>query len=392
MPTLKSLQQDFRQPSQYNFRHAQYTMYYQLVPYYKYNSTTGAWEKIEWFEIAQQEEIETVETHHRSIKVATFNVLYDLIRVVEPAIRSQDRFNHQIQHILPQLDADIIALQEVTFPYLGKLLQQKWVIENYKYCTSYSERTENDPTYDQHAYTVVILSKLPIREAYIAGTGIGIHYTRSPVCVISYPGQDRDLTFTLCAVHLKALYQFADVRAEQLDDLFQMFGVVPRTHDYFVIPEHQRINRSTHKTRKNKRKKMITPKNKPEYVFRELHNVVIVGDYNLQQEREENFIPECVTDVWSTLRPGERGYTIDPERNTMIYKKVECRGGSGDEPQLRTDRICVLTRQEADVKWEAHTINMFADEPVPLDDTKDVYPSDHFGLMVEISLICTSSL
>jgi hypothetical protein len=112
----------------------------------------------------------------------------------------------------------------------------------------------------------------------------------------------------------------------------------------------------------------------------------MAGDFNFQQEKEEDFIPSNVVDVWKLLRPNEPGYTNDPETNLMIKRKEKCREKYESAPQLRLDRICLLSKENTPT-WTAHTIQMFGTEPIPLEDATDVYPSDHYGLLAEIELI-----
>jgi endonuclease/exonuclease/phosphatase family metal-dependent hydrolase len=356
-------------------------MFLQFCSYYRYDTTENRWIVVDWFASNKNEQHVQTPTDSTTIKVATFNVLFDQNELDEPVVRSKDRFHYQLHHLLPSLDCDVLILQEVTTLYLGNLLKQQWVVDNYHYCSSFSRWTEKNPEFTKRKSGTrnIILSRLPITEMYSVHTGIGDQYTRSLLAVVSTPVT----TFTVCAVHLKACQQFVDARKEQLDDLFQFFGILEKKHKFFSNEEPTEV---IHRATRDERNKIIIPKSNPlNTSFREFNNVILAGDFNMLQECEESFIPDTVRDIWKMLRPNEPGFTMDPTKNNMADKMSRPIEGSVYTPQVRFDRMFLLPCA-GNVNMEALSIEMFGDTCVPLEDTNDVFSSDHFGLKSEIQI------
>jgi tyrosyl-DNA phosphodiesterase 2 len=101
-------------------------------------------------------------------------------------------------------------------------------------------------------------------------------------------------------------------------------------------------------------------------------NVVLVGDFNFAPDWEENrAIPLEYCDAWKVLHPGEPGYTEDTSINLMRLK------AKGKEKQVRFDRVLCgpgVVPQK---------IELIGTDPIAGLD--EVWPSDHFGLVCEVS-------
>jgi tyrosyl-DNA phosphodiesterase 2 len=104
-------------------------------------------------------------------------------------------------------------------------------------------------------------------------------------------------------------------------------------------------------------------------------DAVLLGDFNFGDgEAEEKKIPASYTDLWKALRPKEPGYTWNIEKSDMALN-----GSFIGERSRRLDRI--LVRSNA---WKPKDVKIIGDEPLTPGD-KDLFPSDHFGLMGRIS-------
>lgn len=110
-------------------------------------------------------------------------------------------------------------------------------------------------------------------------------------------------------------------------------------------------------------------------IFNELDGVgdaLVMGDLNFGDGVPEvNAIPASFTDFWTTLRPGEPGFTWDNEKSDMAGKSPERFTG---EPSRRLDWI--LLRSD---KWKPQSVEIIGNEPV-IPGRKDIFPSDHFGV------------
>lgn len=124
---------------------------------------------------------------------------------------------------------------------------------------------------------------------------------------------------------------------------------------------------------------------------------LLVGDFNFDSDRNfegygplENAVlkkifPQFV-DVWEALYPGEKGYTYDSLRNKMITKYE----------RMRYDRILLKVVQENESnskeevnsstksRWMPSFIKLFGDQPINIASPKIVFPSDHFGMHLEL--------
>src|SRR5690606_23614534 len=103
---------------------------------------------------------------------------------------------------------------------------------------------------------------------------------------------------------------------------------------------------------------------------------VFCGDLNFgdgEQPDTAHLDPEFV-DLWTTLRPGEPGFTWDIEHSAMARL-----GSFVGEPSRRLDRILLRSRGFAPA-----AIEIIGDRPVEPAD-RGLFPSDHFGLIGEIA-------
>lgn len=104
------------------------------------------------------------------------------------------------------------------------------------------------------------------------------------------------------------------------------------------------------------------------------HDAIMLGDLNFSDgwRPETDHLDELYNDVWKAIYPDKPGFTWDIERNKLARK-----GSFPNEKSGRVDRILVKSSH-----WRAASARLFADEPLAADQ-KDLFPSDHFGVIVE---------
>jgi len=81
---------------------------------------------------------------------------------------------------------------------------------------------------------------------------------------------------------------------------------------------------------------------------------------------ENTALDPAFVDIWPALRPGEPGYTVDTDLNTM---RIQVKS---TPVQKRIDRV--FSRS---ARWRARSIELIGTRPIDVDGT---FTSDHFGL------------
>jgi tyrosyl-DNA phosphodiesterase 2 len=104
-------------------------------------------------------------------------------------------------------------------------------------------------------------------------------------------------------------------------------------------------------------------------------NVALMGDFNFcsSWEEENDRIEPAYHDIWELLRGNEPGYTEDTSINKMRYLI------KGKHKQVRFDRVLLKASE-----WTPTSIELLGTEPIS-PEHPDVFPSDHFGLLCQIS-------
>lgn len=207
---------------------------------------------------------------------------------------------------LARRSADVIALQEVTRDLLAALLDASWVRAAYQVSTL-----------DIDGYDVVILARLPIRR--MARIELPTAMGRRLILAELACG------LTVATVHLESTREEAAARARQLG--------------------------------------IIQPALAQRY-----EDVVLVGDMNFQpgDPAETAALDPAFVDVWPALRPGDPGYTVDTDVNTM---RVQV---NSKPARKRIDRVFARGPH-----WRATSIELVGTQPI---DAAGTFASDHFGL------------
>lgn len=265
------------------------------------------------WEVASPEPVVAIESLH----VATFNLLFD--RHEADKIYGERRLPAALE-LLRELEADLIALQEVTPASLAAILAAPWVRE--RYCVSSGPAAEGvDP------YGVVLLSRWPL---------VLTEHRFSAEKALLFGRLELAGRPLLCvAVHLTSNRsdEGGERRAEQLAALAGCL-------DELAVPD-----------------------------------VLVLGDLNFDDSddaRASQRVAACgLVDVWPQLYPHEAGFTFDPARNPLAALMTR-RGRAA-----RLDRVLVRAPTGA---LEPVEIARFGDRPFASEQGEDLYASDHFGL------------
>jgi tyrosyl-DNA phosphodiesterase 2 len=280
----------------------------------QYDATVHKWQK-------QKPNEEASTLVRSSLRVATYNVFFG-----QNGIRA--RFRH-ILDMLPELDADVLCIQEANAEWVEEMTGSEYVQQNYYVsdvnCTTFT------------SYGVVTLSRLPMVD--LSMWKLPTKMGRS-VLVASYLINGKPIS--IANVHLESLNS-APLRKEQLRIISGILASSP--------------------------------------------HAALVGDFNFDSQRNfrmsdlplENdciveFYPDYV-DVWAALRPDERGLTFDSEVNRMIP----------NYEQMRYDRVLL---KSANGNWRPKRIELIGTEPVP--HHTNLWPSDHFGLVAHFEFSDTT--
>lgn len=223
-----------------------------------------------------------IPTSARSLRVVTLNVLvdtYDADRI-HTALRIP-----AILSLLEAADADLIGLQEVTKPFLDRLLEEPWVREGYFVSDGPEARTVEP-------YGQVLLSRFPVRHLE------QVAFSPRKRVLVAIVAASAGIDIVVPVLHLTSnrAKNAAETRAQQLatlDELLEAAGV----------PE--------------------TP-------------CVVLGDFNFGDDGSAAL--DAYTDAWRALRPGDPGHTFDPGANALAAI-TSTTGRAG-----RYDRILVRAR------------------------------------------------
>ncbi len=276
-------------------------------------------------------------TFPANIRVSHYNVLFDLYADQEPIVQSPKRFAEQFKRILPEQNADIISLNEVTEHYLGKLLQLDWVRDNY-FVTRFSNKTIYNPGVDERDFFVVLLSKIPFHRVWNYYFDPLVTWRNAVVGTFKLPNNK---LLTVCTTHLKAMPDFHAVRKKQFEELFTMLATQQG----------------------------------------EIDSSVLVGDFNIMDWEAEIFNDHAertfiVRDIWKEVRSDE-GHTYDAERNSMIRKMWEA-----TNEKYRLDRALIVEKKGNKSSLVPVSAHLFGEEQIE----ENVFPSDHFGVSYDFEL------
>jgi len=289
-----------------------------IFDFYAYDKQNKKW-------ISHQTKGESANLQLETLKIVTYNIYFGEY--------FQGERYREILHLIKEIDADIICLQEVIPAFVSILCKdehfQKFFISD---CTGSSVSP----------YGVMIISKHPIRKAsfWSIPSDMGRSLLLSEFSI-------NEEMFSIGTVHLESL-STSKTRAAQLEVISKLLE---------------------HKT-----------------------HVLLVGDFNFDSDKnyegngplENDILGKIMpkySDLWVSLCPSQKGYTYDSVVNKMI-RQYE---------RMRYDRM-MLKRVEKGTSnarsWQPQTITLLGDQPCKSFPTggKIVFPSDHFGVKSSFNL------
>ncbi len=289
------------------------------LPCYRYDSRATAWVEAER-PARGAEALPAV----AELSVATFNVLFDLY---DPELLATHRRTAATLSLLRSVDADIIALQEVTAPFLRALLEKQWVREHYFV-------SEGPAASTVEPYGQVLLSRFPFASL---SQCVFSRDKRIIAGELALPGG----TLWVATPHLTSNRDSSggSARATQVQTLIEW--ALSLGSEGTQAPD-----------------------------------VALVGDFNFGDDAPElqRFAQAGFVDAWTALKPGDAGYTFDPSRNTLAALTTT----SGRRQRL--DRVLV---RSVSGRLAPQKVGLFAEQPLsgPPGPGGDVlFASDHFGL------------
>jgi endonuclease/exonuclease/phosphatase family metal-dependent hydrolase len=286
------------------------------IPQFYFNTESNKWEQYTY---------DGTDVHlPENVRIASFNTLFDLYE----SRHSMKRYDYQISTLLPEQDAHIIALNEVTRHYLAQLLDQEWTKEYYVTRISKGGKKGYKRNVDVKHFFSVILSKTPFTRVQNYWFSPTVRTKRS--AIVGHFQLRNGTTFTLCTAHLVARQNRHLERRKQLRELIAMLRGNPS---------------------------------------------LLVGDMNIHSETEQIHLEKQLVDVWKQVKPKEPGYTFDMVRNKMLTLGHTLNGA-----RIRLDRMFAI---EAKHVMKCNDIRLFGDEPIE----KRVFPSDHFGLVGDFEFV-----
>jgi poly(A) polymerase len=288
------------------------------LPFYRYDTRANAWVEAEQPAGTKSLPAST------ELSVATFNVLFDLY---DPELLDTPRRTAATLSLLRSVDADLIALQEVTEPFLRALLEKPWVREHYFVSDGPVASTVKP-------YGQLLLSRFPFASL---SQCVFSRDKRIIAGELALP----DGTLWVATPHLTSDRNPAAgaARANQVQALLDWAGSLGGEG-------------------------------------REAPDVALVGDFNLGADAPElqSFMEAGFVDAWAVLKPGEAGYTFDPSRNALAAFTTT----SGRRQRL--DRVLVRSTSG---RLVPHEVGLFAEAPLsgpPAPGGGALFASDHFGL------------
>lgn len=225
--------------------------------------------------------------------------------------------------IFKQEQAHIICLQEVTQKYTKMLMQDEWICKHF-YMTLDLSKNENIVPYG----CVILFNKhyFNVKQAFY--NTFPTKMARRLTSVALSLKQNDAFVFAISTAHLESLNN-AKTRAEQMQ-----------------------ISNTT---------------------LQPFEHALFMGDMNVIHNEDATIAQEFVnfTDVWPALYNSDTGYTFDKNR---------CKHAMH---QNRIDRFLIKGTKQ----WQATSMRLLGTSKIDTVKEADVWPSDHFGIIVHINLL-----
>jgi tyrosyl-DNA phosphodiesterase 2 len=176
------------------------------------------------------------------------------------------------------------------------------------------------------SYGVWMLSRLPLHQITLTDlpTNMGRKLLAADVALEGGP-------LRFATVHLESLSDYGLARANQLKRIFPLLGETPEA--------------------------------------------ILCGDFNFHEDArfETEALDPAYLDLWRARHPTHPGFTEDTDVNLMRLD-IKAR-----EKHVRYDRVLLRSR-----RWVVAEIHRLGKEPVSADRPR-IFPSDHFGVLADLS-------
>jgi hypothetical protein len=293
----------------------------------------------------------------RAVRLATFNVLADSDSWYMQMTTASKKRRESLSPLIHDIDADVLALHDVSAKVLSELLADEWIRQSYVVTTL--------PRMIAHGHTTsVLLSRLPVRH----GAEVGIGRREAPVIVVAIPPSATDTTPREVAIAAFHGPEGSDAASQQLrSELLTSF--VP--HVQSLLPADQQ------------------------------NEVCILGDFGFETPEDEAAIGAAgLLDAWAETHfaVGEDqnpGNTLDSALNLMVRHVTP-----NASQRHRPDRIlihagCHLSPAASATLWATQALpamDALDGDAGPVQQltglfrrrTFDVYPSTHFGVAIDL--------
>ncbi len=305
---------------------------------------SSAWEfKTDDWEITTLIQKET--PSRTALTVATFNILMNDVRWMDWISRTEERWDYQLDFLLPHLDADVICLNEVCQKYIEKLTKRKWIQDKFML-------SDLDPSLFTPRGNL-ILCKKDLARRFLREITPNAKVRSTALVEIEFNTGLHNRIALISSVHFRAYQEQGALREIELRNLTNS------------IDKYCESNHFT--------------------------DLMILGDFNFHSEEENKYIPSSWIDVWSkkwklSEESKSNGYTFDSNVNKMIRVLYP-----PERRTMRLDRFLYKVPKPLPESIPQFDIDMFATQPIPTASQPYIYPSDHFGLKNVISFVDTGN-
>lgn len=352
---------------------------------WEFNSDADRWELMEVQADTKPSLLNT------PLRLATLNVLFDTRlpggEPTLPEVLQHDLRYESICRELSSLEAHIIGLNEVTTTMLEKLLREEWVRKRYRVSVVPHDSRCKDLA-AVRGFGNVLLSRLEV---------VSVEHMESPAVLEKTPREFPVMTFCIAG---------RDGQARRVAVASAHLIAFPYLNERRRATQLQALTSELARSERG------------------LDGCVVMGDFNFHRDAEEASIPAGWSEVPAVVAAGP---TWDIARNTMIPHYLPFRNiyngfgigyGWAWAARMRLDRVLV---QGAAFDLDAANSKLFADRPIAAsgdgpsaaaDRCKDnveaqmqaplpsceahrqlpweayLFPSDHFGLVLELPLKC----
>ena len=301
--------------------------------------------KVETFQFINEKWVPINNSQHivfsseiKCARIATYNVLCSNFWLERKISSDIKRYNYQINHLLPDLDVDILGLNEVSKNYVDILMKSDWAKKYYI--------SDPNNTIFEHSNGNLIISKFKMRCFSLD------HIIKGRIMAALI--EIKDQSFLIISAHLSGYEENIEKRKVELQNILQSI----KTYENVPKSDFSSFERAVLN-----------------------NNIIIMGDLNLHNFQEEKLIEmNGYVDLWTETSKNDPGYTWDSLKNCLINVRLPF-----DNRRMRLDRILLKEGSLLfDIK-ENEKMKIFGTNLI---DKGKIWSylnsSDHFGLFIEL--------